>query len=387
MSPILDACASGARQGSPERALYGERSPPSPLDLLKDFGNSTRRRPLQRRPSLVRILEDRTATPIPEEALRCEDVENAHRGSPAQTTNRAISPKSPIDLLREFSVSTRRRQNLVRRSVANPQEDTTPIKEKRRNPSTSWYEEASSNPSPIPDYTDEDTMHCAEAFLLPKTPRHLTSPLARIDRRQQRSLLRSKSYETSLYIDHLEYQLASAQTELEVYMSPATTNIASTELRKLKEESAMLKKEMEDWEAKFEGRVEEEVKARVESETGLKAKIAKLENEVTCRDERVVELEEELEGAQRRVKELERGSRFVVARTKQMETLEAANRDLEGRVDVLTGLLAQSQSLATTPSSPDETVARSLPPRPRSMGEFGTGKSCLTPCLSGSAPY
>lgn len=170
-------------------------------------------------------------------------------------------------------------------------------------------------------------------------------------------------------------------------MSPATTNIASTEWRKLKEESEMLKREVEDWEAKFEGRVEEEVKARVESETRLKAKIAKLENEVTCRDERVVGLEEELEGAQRRVKELERGSRFVVARTKQMETLEAANRDLEGRVDVLTGLLAQSQSLATTPSSPDETVARSLPPRPRSMGEFGTGKLCLTPCLSGSATY
>ena len=225
-------------------------------------------------------------------------------------------------------------------------------------------------------------MRCAEAFLLPTTPTPLTSPMARIARRQERSLQRSKSNEASLYIDHLEYQLATAQTQLEVYTSPAMTSIASAELRNLAKESESLKKEMEDWERKFEQRVEEEVRQRVESETRLKAKIANLEQEVSCKEEKVVELEEEVEGAQRRVKELERGSRSVVARAKQVEALETMNRDLETRVDVLTGLLAHSQSVATTPSSPDRAVARSLPPRPLSMGEFGTGKRCTALCLS-----
>ncbi len=381
MSPILDACGSEASQRSPRGALYGDRSPPSPLDLLKDFGNSTRRRRTERRPSLVRVFEDSTATPIPEERYCDEDVENASRGAPLQITKRVTSPPSPIDVLKEFSASTRRRQNLGRPSVATLQEDTTPIKENRRNPSTSWYEEASKTPSPTPHYNDEDTMHCAEAILLPKTPTPHASPLARINRRQQRSLLRSESSEASLYIGHLEYQLASAQTQLEIYTSPATTIIAVTELRKLKKESEMLRREVEDWEGKFEEMVKEEAKRRVESETRSKARIAKLEHDVACKEERVVELEDELESAQRRVKERERGSRLVLARAKQMEALEAANRDLEGRVDVLTGLLAHSQSVPTTPSSPDRTVARSLLQRSRSMGEFGTGKPCNSPYL------
>lgn len=376
VSPILDACASGARQGSPERASYGDKSPPSPLDLLQDFGNSTRRRRTERRLSLVRILEDSTATPTPEEGHCDEDVEIARSGSPVQMSNRAISPRSPIDVLKEFSASTRRRQNLGRPSVANVHENTTPIKEKRRTPSTSWYEDTSNNPSPSPNYNDEDTMHCADAFLLPKLPTPLTSPLARTNRRQQRSLLRSKSNETLLYIDHLENQLLAAQTQLEVYTSPATTTIASAELRKLMKESEMLKREAEHWEGKIVERVEEEMRRRVESETRLKTSIANLEHEMLSKEERVVDLEEELEFAHRKVKELERGSRFVLARAKQMEALETANRDLERRVDVLTGLLAHSPTVPTAPSSPDRTVARSLPPRPRSMGEFGTGKPC-----------
>lgn len=144
----------------------------------------------------------------------------------------------------------------------------------------------------------------------------------------------------------------------------------------------MLKREVEDWEGKFEERVADEVRRRVESEMRLRARIANLEHEMACKEERVVELEDELESAQRRVKEAERGSRFIVAKAKQMEALEAANRDLEGRVEVLTVLLAQSQSVPSTPSSPERTVARGMLPRPRSMGEFGTGKLCTSPCIS-----
>ena len=373
VSPILDACAPRAHQGSPERTSSGERSPPSPLDLLKDFGNSTTRRRTERRPSLVRILEDSTATPIQDEVRCDEKVDDARCGSPTPMPNSVMSPRSPIDVLKDFSASTRRRQNLGRTSVANIYEVKTPIKEDRRNPSTSWYENASNNPSPTPNYSDEDTMHCAEAFLLPRTPTPLTSPLTMINRRRSN---RSKSQEASLYIDHLECQLASAQTQLEVYTSPATTSIASAELRKLEKESESLRKEVGDWERQFEERVAEELRLRAGVETRSNARITNLEHEVACKQERAVELELELERAQRRVSELERSSRFMVARTKQMEALDAANRDLQSRVDMLTGLLAHSQSVPSTPTSPERTVARNLPPRPWSMGEFGTGELC-----------
>ena len=479
VSPILDACSSRSEQAHcaennddavedpPEKTFYGDRSPPSPLDILKGIGNSTRGRRKLRRPSLAGILEDSTAfedtrreSPSsacngdkllhsPSDILKeisnsaqrrrsfrrpslggiLEDstaVQETHKESPTNRLDEDISPHSPIDVLKGISHSTRERQSLQppslagvlvestaveetcgrlprknlygdqltpsttatfkknvnsirvspslrQPSIAGIFDDSSTVEERRRNPFTSWYEDTSNNSSPLPKnrHNTEDTMHLREASQYPKTPTPFTSPLAKQgSRRQKRNSLRSSSYEASKYIEHLEYQLASTQSQLETYTSPATTHIDSAKLRMLTKESDILRREVSEWEQRFTERVEELVNTRIQSTTTLKAKVARLEHELECRDSLLHSLEGAAETSTRRIKELERHAEKAGRRLKNMEALEITNRDLARRVDVLTELLAHSPTVRHThsgASSPDRSVARSLPPRPRSM--------------------
>ncbi|BDD63928.1 hypothetical protein MPDQ_006273 [Monascus purpureus] len=125
--------------------------------------------------------------------------------------------------------------------------------------------------------------------------------------------------------------------------------------RSLNTEILMLRREIEEWEDKFEARVSEEVAWRTEIESDLKAKI--------------VFLEDQLEGYACRIKELERARELQAQKLRRAESLRSTNRNLERRIDVLTQLLAQPLAKPDR-RSPPLSPMRSPGPRlsrPKSM--------------------
>lgn len=165
-------------------------------------------------------------------------------------------------------------------------------------------------------------------------------------------------YETARYIEHLESQLAAAQSDLNLMHSPSTKP-RSSKLRSLVAEVKVLQQEIAEWESKFEARVQEEVKARTEIENRLRS--------------RIVFLEGQHEADLCRIKELECERDLQAQKLRNAEALRSTNRSLERRIDVLTELLAQSPVRVDPPRSPvrDVTSPTRSPghklPRPRSM--------------------
>lgn len=253
-SPILEACASrpghihhtetvGSRErASQRRTLYGEDLPSSPVNILQEISNSTRKRKNDSpRPNFIEIFVDPAAA-----------------------------------------------------------------QESGEDNQTSWYQEASNNSSPLPRNTPDigDKMGLRDTSLNSRSPPPLSSPLTRqIRGRHKRSLnLRSPSFEASKYIEHLELQLTSMQAQLESLTSPTSTKAQSAKLRMLSTESRALQQEVSEWEQKFDEKVKEEVDQRVEGEARLKAKVTALERELEIRDSRVSELEWEIETSLQRIK-------------------------------------------------------------------------------------
>ena len=62
---------------------------------------------------------------------------------------------------------------------------------------------------------------------------------------------RSVSGEARMYIDHLEAELASAQSQLSAMNSPTVTREQSSKMRNLSHETRQLQEELADWEAKY----------------------------------------------------------------------------------------------------------------------------------------
>ena len=138
---------------------------------------------------------------------------------------------------------------------------------------------------------------------------------------------RSVSAETSKYIEHLESELAATQSQLSSITSPSVTREQSTKLRTLNAETRQLHEEIADWEAKYEERVQEEVDGHREIESGLRARIRNLEHDAGETRVRVQELEAQVESA---------GA--------NLEAVEAANVNLERRLEIMSELLAASPS-------------------------------------------
>lgn len=137
--------------------------------------------------------------------------------------------------------------------------------------------------------------------------------------------------------------------------SPIMDPLISKRCRSLNTEIHMLRREIEEWEDKFEARVSEEVAWRTEIESDLKAKI--------------IFLEDQLEGYACRIKELERARELQAQKLRRAESLRSTNRNLERRIDVLTQLLAQPLAKLDR-RSPPLSPMRSPGPRlsrPKSM--------------------
>lgn len=181
---------------------------------------------------------------------------------------------------------------------------------------------------------------------------------SQISQRKQRGRTRLPSYETTRYIEHLEEQLVTAQSQLSPMQSSSARPRAS-KLRSLNTELRVLRQEIAEWEGKFEVRVREEVASRTEVEAKLRTKI--------------VFLEGQLEVDAVRVKELECERDIQAQKLRNAESLRSTNRSLERRIDVLTELLAQSPTKSEAPHSPFRDAmspTRSPGPRlsrPRSM--------------------
>ncbi|KXT05855.1 hypothetical protein AC578_998 [Pseudocercospora eumusae] len=144
-------------------------------------------------------------------------------------------------------------------------------------------------------------------------------------KRTPMSFRRSLSAEKRKYVDHLEFELHAAQAQLHAATSPTVTREQSAAMRHLKAENTRLSEEVANWETEFDERLQERLQASQHAEEALEAKVHLLEEEVEERAYRVHELEGQLQSA--------RDAR---------DSVEAANVNLEKRLEIMSELLAAS---------------------------------------------
>ncbi|KAK0864186.1 hypothetical protein LTS02_006149 [Friedmanniomyces endolithicus] len=169
---------------------------------------------------------------------------------------------------------------------------------------------------------------------------------------------RSMSGEAKDYIDHLEGELASAQSQLQAINSPSVTRQQSSKLRTLNTETRQLQDELAEWEARYEQRVQEIVDEHVEIEASLRSELRRMEQDA--------------EEAKYRIEELG----IEVAEGRQnVEAVEAANVNLERRLEIMSEILATSPSKIDLHAAPGTGRKHQ---RPKSMlPRFPTASSLL----------
>ncbi|MCJ1382973.1 hypothetical protein MMC17_006086 [Xylographa soralifera] len=285
--------------------------------------------------------------------------ENAPRTAERRTLYGEDLPPSPVSILQEISNTSRRKQQSPQPSITTIFQDSTATKELDNTSTTSWYHEASNNPSPSPiENTRYRTMKLREVSLNENAaPMILTKiPKKATERRKSRTRSRASSFEATKYIEHLESELSALNTKLDAITSPTRTKAQSTKLRALTNQNRTMREELSEWENRFDERVSDETTERSDVEKGLKSRIKALEEDAETKDIKIQELDKELEISR--------------AKLREMESLESTNQSLERRVDVLTELLAQSPTRAS--SRPvvralDNTDSVKRTPRPKSL--------------------
>ncbi|KAI6796221.1 hypothetical protein KC361_g4571 [Hortaea werneckii] len=199
--------------------------------------------------------------------------------------------------------------------------------------------------------TPQDTVDTYSDALSPpiSTSTRALKPRSVRSKAKMNNKRRSVSGEARLYIEHLETELASAQTQLQAINSPSVTREQSSKMRHLNAEAKQLQDEVAEWEAKYDDRIQEMADEHREVENTLRAHVRRLEEEAEEYRYRLSELEEGIEEAR------------VAA-----EAAEHANVNLEKRLEIM------SELLATSPAKIDlhtETPCREgrIRKRPRSM--------------------
>ena len=265
--------------------------------------------------------------------------ENAPWTSDKRTVRGEDLPPSPVSILQEISNSSRRSRHSTRGPALNTIfQDSTATEGTAT--TMSWYHEGSNNNSPSDRLGSPSNMtRLRQGSLNEKTPPPLNGPLVKEvrGRKKARMTPRSSSFEASQYIEHLESQMNSLTTRLNALTSPTTTKAQAAKLRGLHTQVRSQRKELSEWERKFEERVDDEIYRRTKFEAGLKTRIKTLEDEIDMKEVKIKELGWELENSWNKMKEA--------------ESLESTNQNLERRVDVLTELLAQSPTRAEFPTT------------------------------------
>lgn len=239
MRPVNNENSPGT---SERRMLYGEDLPPSPVNILQEIHNSTRRKRLSPRPGFRAIFQDPTETGDSgaEGGTACYDEKSNN-----------CSPSPP-------NMSGKR----------------------------SKLGEGSGNERTPPPLNS------------PLAKQLKSQMMKRIN-------LRSTSFEASKYIEHLESQLTAVNAKLDSLVSPTSKKVRSTKVRALTMESRTLRQEVMDWENNFAERVKEEIDQRTELENSMRLRLQTLEDEMEIKDVRIRELEWELENTRARVREAE----------------------------------------------------------------------------------
>lgn len=227
-----------------KRSMYGEDLPPSPVNILQEIQNSTRKQRSSPRPRFGAIFQDKTQT---EELNRASETSWYKEGS--RDCSPAASAVTPVNKMN------------LREGSGN---ENTP-------------------------------------------PPPLSSPLTKQvkGRSLKRINLRSASSEASKYIEHLEFQLASVNAKLDSLTSPNTNKLRSAKLRALTADNRNLRQDLSAWEKQFAARVQEERDQRLEVEMELRMRLRTLEIDIEVKDARIAELEWELESMRVKVGDAE----------------------------------------------------------------------------------
>jgi hypothetical protein len=158
---------------------------------------------------------------------------------------------------------------------------------------------------------------------------------------------RSVSGETKHYIDHLEAELASAQTQLSAVTSPSVTRQQTSMMRSMNAETRQLQEALEEWENRYDERVQEVVDQYSAIEVSLRSQIRSFEEQREEDQYMIHELEQQVENM-----------------NQNMESAEAANVHLERRLEILSDLLATSAKIDLHAETPGMSRRMS---RPKSM--------------------
>ncbi|KAK3074289.1 hypothetical protein LTR53_003400 [Teratosphaeriaceae sp. CCFEE 6253] len=198
----------------------------------------------------------------------------------------------------------------------------------------------------------------ADDLMSPPPPKNTIRAKSARTRAKVSKSRRSMSGEARDYIEHLEAELATAQSQLQAVNSPSVTRLQSSKLRNMNTETKQLQDEIAEWEARYEQRVQEMADEHVEIESGLRIQLRKLEEDGEEAAYRMQEMETELADARQ-----------------NMEAVEAANVNLERRLEIMSEILATSPSKIDLHATPG---MRRKHQRPKSMlPRFPTAGSLL----------
>lgn len=186
-----------------------------------------------------------------------------------------------------------------------------------------------------PEAHDSESIFPLERAMTSPTPGNRDKPFGGHRRNRSGS---EGAQGSARYVDYLEHQVADLLVQVQAYTSPASNNSHAAKLRKLSNETRNLRAEINDWEAKFNIRVQDEVTVRAAQDITLRGKIAALEERLEAAQDRCRYVEEELDYARERLRD--------------MKGLEEENRALEFRIEALSGLLADSARMHQTSAPP-----------------------------------
>ncbi|KAL9612163.1 MAG: hypothetical protein Q9167_003242 [Letrouitia subvulpina] len=170
----------------------------------------------------------------------------------------------------------------------------------------SWFNDTSNRPSPVPCENLTMMKLREISFNSKTPPPLSSPLAKQVKGRNvKRMNLRATSFEAAKYIEHLESQLTALNVKLDSMMSPTAHKARAAKLRALTTESRSLKQDLAGWEENFEQRVQDEKGRLFEIETSLTSRIQYLEDEIERKDNRLRDLGWEIEKLRARVKEAE----------------------------------------------------------------------------------
>ncbi|KAK3676583.1 hypothetical protein LTR78_003357 [Recurvomyces mirabilis] len=293
-----------------------ERESPTPAKPLSGPGTSRQTRRLQLRNAGFRGSAVPTRKVTPKSVSSSSMAWSAASGIVSGSDAENVSPMGVKTA--SMRVDKRRSSGVLQEIDSGSNTLTRPKSARPRVTSRNLFAPSTSDKRDLPAYQDDPMSPPPQ----PKSTIRAKSMRARAKMNKTR---RSVSGEARMYIDHLESELAQTQEQLRVVNSPTVTRQQSSKMRTLNAETRHLQKELAEWEARYDQRVQEIVDEHTEIETGLRKQVRKLEQDAEESRYRLQELEIELDAV-----------RIAAV------TAEAANVNLERRLEIMSEILATS---------------------------------------------